>query len=70
MDEIKTGVYRHYKGDFYEVIEFAQHTETSEELVIYKSIKSGRIWARPKIMFLEKIVLEGREIPRFSYLGK
>lgn len=70
MDKLITGIYQHYKGDFYEVTNFARHTENSEELVIYKSVKDGKVWARPKSMFLEKIVLNGREVPRFRYLGR
>lgn len=68
MDEIKLGRYRHYKGDFYEVIGVAKHSETKEELVIYRSLKDRILWARPKGMFLEKIMLEGKETPRFTFV--
>ena len=46
--------YRHFKGNEYEVIEVARHSETNEELVIYKSLKDGTVWARPKSMFVNK----------------
>ena len=45
------GRYRHYKGGEYEVLTLAQHTETNEELVVYKNIENGHIWARPKTIF-------------------
>ena len=70
MEIIRAGIYQHYKGNYYEVLGVAQHTETNEELVLYKTVKGdSKIWARPKSMFLEKIVLSGREVPRFRYLG-
>ena len=46
--------YKHYKGNVYEIITFAKHTETMEDLVIYKSVSDGKIWARPLVMFSEK----------------
>lgn len=69
MDEIKPGKYKHYKGDFYEVIYVARHSETKEELVIYRSLKDKFLWARPKGMFLEKIIIDGKETPRFTFIG-
>ena len=48
------GYYRHYKGNEYEVIAVARHTENNEELVIYKSLSDGCIWARPKAIFCGK----------------
>lgn len=50
------GIYQHYKGDYYIVEDIACHTETSEELVIYRGLYEGApVWARPKAMFLEEI---------------
>ncbi len=50
------GIYQHYKGDYYIVEDIAYHTETSEELVIYRGLYEGApVWARPKTMFLEEI---------------
>ena len=46
------GRYRHYKGGEYEVLIIAQHTETNEDLVVYKNVENGHIWARPKTIFL------------------
>ena len=48
------GKYRHFKGNEYELIAVARHSETMEELVIYKSLKDGEVWARPKSMFIGK----------------
>lgn len=50
------GVYQHYKGDYYIVEDVAEHTETGEELVLYRALYgNGKLWARPKAMFLDEI---------------
>ena len=75
MKEIKLGKYEHYKGKQYEVIGLARHSETLEELVIYKALydskKFGRntLWVRPKDMFFEIINIKDKKIPRFRYIG-
>ena len=70
MKEIKPGKYRHYKGNFYEVICEARHTENLEEYVVYRALYGAfDYWIRPKEMFREKVVVEGTEVPRFEYLG-
>jgi len=70
MTEIKTGKYRHYKGKEYRVIGIAKHSETLQELVVYKALYGdGELWARPKEMFLEKILIDGKEVFRFEYTG-
>jgi len=58
---------------FYKIIGIAKHSETLEDLVLYKALYAGdfpygQIWARPKKMFLEKILKEGKEIPRFTLI--
>ena len=63
---IKLGKYRHYKGKEYEVIGVAKHSETLEELVVYWDEKS-QLWVRPKQMFLEKVTVKGKKVPRFEY---
>ena len=65
----KKGKYRHYKGGLYEVIDTAIHSETEEEMVIYKNIDKPQLWVRPMKMFMEYVEHEGERIPRFAYLG-
>ncbi len=71
MTEPRAGRYRHFKGNLYEVIGVARHSETLEELVVYcplyESQDFGRdsLWVRPRAMFLERVVIDGREQPRF-----
>jgi len=67
MKNLKKGKYRHYKGKEYEVIDIVRHSETLEELVLYKQLYGdGSLWVRPKAMFFEQIELNGQEIPRFE----
>lgn len=74
MDELKIGTYQHYKGNFYEVIGLARHSETLEELVVYRAVDESpdygknALWVRPKALFRENILREGKEIPRFTYV--
>lgn len=70
---IKPGLYRHYKGDEFEVTGIALHSETLEELVLYRHVtgdKAGEIhyWVRPRGMFLEEVEIDGKKMPRFQYL--
>jgi hypothetical protein len=66
-DTITPGRYRHYKGRDYEVIGVARHSETEEELVVYRCLYGDfSLWVRPLAMFLEKVTVEGREMLRFS----
>ncbi len=70
---IKTGKYRHYKGGEYRVISTAKHSETLEDLVVYKSLydnELSRLWTRPLEMFLEEIEVDGKKMPRFEYVGE
>ena len=73
MNDVRKGRYQHYKGKFYEVIGYARHSETMEELVVYRALydsEFGRnaLWVRPKEMFLEKVEKEGRRVPRFRWV--
>jgi len=68
---VRPGRYRHYKGNCYRVIALARHSETLEEMVVYKALyknRAGALWVRPKDMFLETVTVEGRAVPRFEYL--
>ncbi len=65
--EVVPGRYRHYKGNFYEVIGVACHSETGDKLVVYRCLYGERsLWVRPLGMFTENVVLDGRKVPRFS----
>jgi hypothetical protein len=66
---IKPGRYRHYKGQDYEVIGCARHSETEEELGVYRALYGDRgLWVRPIAMFAEQISIDGKSVPRFSFL--
>jgi hypothetical protein len=63
------GRYRHYKGNEYEVVGVARHSETHERLVVYRPLYGdGGLWVRPLAMFLESVVVDGRPVPRFERL--
>lgn len=69
LKKLKLGTYQHYKGKRYEVIGIALHSETLEEMVIYKALYGqGLMWVRPRKMFLESIIVEGKKIPRFQLI--
>ena len=64
------GRYRHYKGNEYEVVEVARHSETREELVVYRALYGERgLWVRPVSMFLEMFNIDGRTVPRFEKIA-
>lgn len=68
--ELEPGRYRHFKGGEYEVQGIATHSETGEQLVVYTPLYgNGGLWVRPLSMFLETVVRDGEEQPRFSYIG-
>ena len=67
--QIPLGVYRHYKGNEYEIIGFAKHSETLEEMVIYKALYGEKgIWVRPASMWNDPISIEGKTVSRFELL--
>ena len=67
---IKLGKYKHYKGNLYEVIGIAHHSETLEDLVVYRALYGDfDLWVCPLKMFLENVEINGVTIPRFEYLG-
>jgi hypothetical protein len=70
MGDVAAGRYKHYKGQFYQVMGVARHSETEEELVVYRALYGERgLWVRPKAMFLEQVVVDGRAVPRFERVG-
>ncbi len=67
---MNNGRYRHYKGNEYIVLGVAKHSETLEEMVIYRQDYGDRgLWVRSKEMFLESVEVERETIPRFAYIG-
>jgi hypothetical protein len=68
--EPKPGRYRHYKGNEYQVIGLARHTETEEALVVYQALYGDRgLWIRPAAMFNETVEIGGQRVPRFARVG-
>jgi hypothetical protein len=64
------GKYRHYKGPMYEVIGVATHSETEEQLVVYRALYGEfGLWVRPLSMFREEVIADGVSVPRFRYVG-
>lgn len=71
MSAVKTGRYRHFKGKEYEVIGVAHHSETLEEMVVYRALYGeGQIWVRPLAMFLDTVIRDGISAKRFTYIGE
>ena len=69
--DLKPGRYRHYKGNLYEVISVARHSETEEKLVVYRCLYGDySLWVRPLDMFMESVIVDGREVPRFEWRGE
>ena len=68
--DIKLGKYRHFKGNEYEVIAIARHSETCEEMVVYKALYGdGGMWVRPANMWNEEVKRDGIVYKRFTYIG-
>lgn len=76
MEEIQLGIYRHYKGKEYEVLGVAHHSETLEDLVVYRALYKSEdfgenaLWVRPLTMFNESVQVEGKAVPRFQFISK
>ncbi len=66
---MKLGIYKHFKGNFYQVIGISRHSETLEEMVVYQALYgSYGLWVRPKSMFLELVSHDGTMVARFSFV--
>ena len=62
-----TGLYRHYKGNLYEVVDSVRHSETLEPLTLYRALYGEQgLWVRPAAMFMEDVVIDGIQQPRFA----
>ena len=69
--EIKPGKYRHFKGNEYEVLGIGLHSETLEEMVVYRALYGDcGLWVRPAAMWTEMVEKDGKKIKRFSYIGE
>jgi hypothetical protein len=69
MSDIKYGKYRHFKGNLYEVVALARHSETNEEMVVYKALYGkGEYWVRPASMWNEMVERDGKIYQRFTYI--
>jgi len=66
---VSKGIYKHYKGNLYEVVDVAKHSETEEEHVVYRTLYGDySLWVRPLAMFIETVELDGQPVARFEYV--
>lgn len=69
MEEVKIGKYRHFKGKEYEVLCIAKHSETLEDMVVYKALYGdGSVWVRPLSMWNETVTKDGKTYRRFEFM--
>jgi hypothetical protein len=69
---LRIGKYKHYKGNLYEVLGVAKHSETLEELVVYKALyqpEGENLWVRPLAMFTESVEINGTTVERFAFIA-
>ena len=67
--KLQAGIYKHYKGNLYEVLTTARHSETEEWMVVYKALYGEEgMWVRPYEMFVERVEVEGKLISRFELI--
>jgi|TARA_Y100000031_G_C8231347_1_gene391033 hypothetical protein len=69
---LEPGIYKHYKGKKYRVLGIAKHSETLEDLVVYEALyenENSKLWVRSVDMFKERLVINGREVPRFEFIS-
>ncbi|WP_085834072.1 DUF1653 domain-containing protein [Clostridium merdae] len=68
--QLKPGIYRHFKGNEYELLYIAKHSETLEEMVVYRALYGEHgVWVRPAHMWSETVERDGVVTPRFTYIG-
>ena len=69
FSSVARGIYRHYKGNLYQVLHTAQHSETEESLVVYRCLYGEYgVWVRPLAMFVETVEFDDKEVPRFELI--
>ena len=70
-NDIRSGRYRHFKGNEYEVLFVAKHSETLETMVVYRALYGeGGVWVRPASMWNEEVERDGVNVKRFTYVGE
>ena len=74
-DKVRLGRYQHYKGNFYQVIGVARHSETLEKLVVYRALYKGKfgrnsLWVRPAKIFFQRVRIGAKQVPRFRFLKR
>ena len=68
--EFKKGIYEHYKGNRYELLHVAIHSETLEKMVVYKALYGeGDLWVRPASMWNDIVIKDGKKVLRFEYIN-
>ena len=68
---VSPGIYQHYKGNMYEVIASVRHSETREQLTLYRALYGDHgLWVRPTAMFVEEVTIDGVSQPRFKWVGE
>lgn len=65
---LKKGIYRHYKGNLYELVDIVNHSETLEKMVLYRALYGEKeLWVRPISMWDEEVEVDGKKVKRFEY---
>ena len=68
---IRPGMYKHYKGNLYQVLGMSRHSETLEEMVVYQALYgSYGLWVRPAALFMGALSVDGVEVPRFAWVSE
>lgn len=68
---IRPGIYEHFKGNRYEVVQVVKHSETLEHMVVYRALYgTNETWVRPISMFMGTVERDGAKFPRFKYIGE
>ena len=71
MSELKPGIYQHFKGNRYQLLYVARHSETLEDMVVYRALYGeGGVWVRPASMWNEHVDKNGYSGPRFAWIGE
>ena len=64
------GIYEHYKGNRYQLVSIANHSETLEPMIVYKALyDDGKVWVRPASMWNETVTVDGIDVPRFRLVS-